>query len=137
MEKIIHQIWIGPYNIPEKERVFADNIKSAHPDFTYIFWDHIPQLPYELQRLVDLYTSLKHWVHIADLLRYYLVNEHGGIYIDCDYQLLSPISNLRLEEHEGFDLLTTLNSVYRVEPMFDALPGVQEKHSIKIEEDEQ
>jgi len=43
----------------------------------------------------------------------------------------------RMEEHEGFDILTTLNSVYRVEPMFDALPGVQEKHSVKIEEDGQ
>lgn len=102
MEKIIHQIWIGPYNLPDKERMFADHIRSAHPDFTYMFWDHVPQLPDELQRLVDYYTSLKHWVHIADLLRYYLVNEHGGIYIDCDYQLLNPIINLRLEEHEGF-----------------------------------
>jgi len=43
----------------------------------------------------------------------------------------------KLEEHEGFDILTTLNSVYRVEPRFDALPGVQEKHSVKIEEDGQ
>jgi hypothetical protein len=42
-----------------------------------------------------------------------------------------------IEEHEGFDILTTLNSVYRVEPIFDALPGIQEKHSVKIEEDGQ
>ena len=35
-----------------------------------------------------------------------------------------------LEEHEGFDLLTTLNSVYKVEPLFAAIPGTQEEYSI-------
>ena len=39
-----------------------------------------------------------------------------------------------LEEHEGFDILTTLNSVYRVEPIFTSLPGTQEKHSVTIVE---
>jgi hypothetical protein len=34
------------------------------------------------------------------------------------------------EEHEGYDLLYTLNSVYKVTPIFSAIPGVQEKYSI-------
>jgi hypothetical protein len=39
-----------------------------------------------------------------------------------------------MEEHEGYDLLLTLNSVYKVEPIFgDAIPGIQEKYSIKID----
>ena len=39
-----------------------------------------------------------------------------------------------MEEHEGYDLLLTLNSVYKVEPDFDAIPGIQEKYSIRIED---
>jgi hypothetical protein len=34
------------------------------------------------------------------------------------------------EEHEGYDLIYTLNSVYKVTPIFSAIPGVQEKYSI-------
>ena len=34
------------------------------------------------------------------------------------------------EQHEGYDLLYTLNSVYKVTPIFSAIPGVQEKYSI-------
>ena len=38
----------------------------------------------------------------------------------------------KIEEHEGYDLLTTLNSVYKVEPIFNAIPGTQEKYSVKV-----
>jgi len=34
------------------------------------------------------------------------------------------------EEHEGYDLIYTLNSVYKVTPIFSAIPGAQEKYSI-------
>ena len=37
-----------------------------------------------------------------------------------------------MEEHEGFDLLRTLNSVYKVEPIFTTLPGMQEKYNLKL-----
>ena len=36
------------------------------------------------------------------------------------------------EEHEGYDLLYTLNSVYKVTPNFTAITGVQEKHSLTV-----
>ena len=38
-----------------------------------------------------------------------------------------------MEQHEGFDLLLTLNSVYKVEPVIIAIPGIQEKYSVKID----
>lgn len=37
------------------------------------------------------------------------------------------------EQHEGYDLLYTLNSVYKVTPIFSAIPGVQEKYSVNLE----
>lgn len=39
------------------------------------------------------------------------------------------------EEFEGYDLLHTLNSVYKVTPIFIAIPGVQEKYSLTLEKD--
>ena len=38
-----------------------------------------------------------------------------------------------MEEHDGFDLLLTLNSVYKVEPVIIAIPGIQEKYNVKID----
>lgn len=38
-------------------------------------------------------------------------------------------------ECEGYDLLHTLNSIYKVTPNFVAIPGVQEKYSVTLESD--
>lgn len=37
-----------------------------------------------------------------------------------------------MEEHEGYDLLRTLNSIYKVEEIFISLPGMQEKYNLKL-----
>jgi len=36
------------------------------------------------------------------------------------------------EQHEGYDLLYTVNSIYKVTPIFSAIPGVQEKYSFNL-----
>lgn len=133
MEKIIHQIWIGPYELPERELAFSNKIKEAHPDFEYVFWDKIPQLPSELQILVDYYTLNKQWILIADLLRYYIINEYGGIYIDCDYELINSIHSLNLQNYRGFLPLhynpeeTICNSVFGFEKNHPIINAVCQK----------
>jgi hypothetical protein len=39
-----------------------------------------------------------------------------------------------IKECEGYDLVYTLNSIYKLEPIITSIPGVQEKHSVKINE---
>lgn len=43
----------------------------------------------------------------------------------------------KIEEKEGYDLVHTLNSVYKVTPVFASIPGVQEKYSVKVENQEE
>jgi hypothetical protein len=104
MEKIIHQIWLGPYSIPSKEKEFSNKIKEIHPSWDYIFWnnENLPKLPLELQELVSHFEKNKKWVNIADLYRYYIIAEYGGLYIDCDYGILNSLDSLQLEKYEGF-----------------------------------
>ena len=37
------------------------------------------------------------------------------------------------EECEGYDLLHTINSIYKVTPYFVSIPGVQEKHLLTLD----
>lgn len=39
---------------------------------------------------------------------------------------------LEIEEHEGYSLLKTLNSTYKVEPQIVSIPGTQQKYSVEI-----
>lgn len=41
------------------------------------------------------------------------------------------------EEHGGYDLLYTLNSIYKVTPNFISIPGVQEKYPLTLEKDDE
>ena len=63
-------------------------------------------------------------------------NEHQCFLILFGDRFFNTSQVLEIEEHEGYDIATTLNSTYRVEPIFSAIPGVQEKHSVKLEDSE-
>lgn len=104
MEKIIHQIWVGPYCPPEREKKWADNIRAAHPDFEYVFWHNgnLPRLPEQLNKIVAKLDARKKWESVADVFRYWIVNELGGIYIDIDYELLHALHDLELHRYDGF-----------------------------------
>ena len=60
-------------------------------------------------------------------------NEHQCFLIVQGDRFWNTSQVTAIEEKEGYDLATTLNSIYKVEPMFTAIGGVQEKHSVVIE----
>ena len=62
-------------------------------------------------------------------------NEHQCFLIIEGDRFFNTSQVLVLEEKEGHDLAYTVNSVYKVEPVIEAISGVQEKHSVKIEEE--
>jgi hypothetical protein len=104
MEKIIHQIWLGPYEMPDRDKTFCEKVKQMNPDYEYVFWnnDNLPPLPDKLRDLKDIFISNKDWVVIADMLRLHVVHEYGGIYLDCDYEMFESFSSRKLHERDGF-----------------------------------
>lgn len=112
MEKIIHQIWIGPYKITERDKQFAHNVKMMNPDYEYIFWDNdnLPELPERLVELKNIFLEQKCWVCIADMMRLFVVYKYGGIYMDCDYEQFKPFSTLNLDDKEGYIHLNHWNT---------------------------
>ena len=61
-------------------------------------------------------------------------NEHQCFLILFGDRFFNTSQVTAIEEHEGYDIATTLNSTYKVEPIFSSIPGVQEKHSVKLED---
>lgn len=61
-------------------------------------------------------------------------NHHCCLFVNYGDRWFHTSEVRKQEEHEGYDLLHTLNSVYKVTPNFVAIPGEKEKHSLKLEE---
>jgi hypothetical protein len=62
-----------------------------------------------------------------------LSNESCALFVDDGPDRWFHTSEVqKQEECEGYDLLHTLNSIYKVTPNFISIPGVQKKYSLTL-----
>jgi hypothetical protein len=64
-------------------------------------------------------------------------NEHQCFLIIKGDKFFNTSQVVEIEEHEGYDLAHTLNSIYKVEPVITAISGIQEKHLVEVENPKQ
>lgn len=85
---IIHGIWLGGDPLPERWRRCWESWGEYHPHWQQRLWG-----PESLPRDFDFYgaTDLR---QCADILRYQLILEHGGFYVDMDFECLRPIDKI-------------------------------------------
>lgn len=61
-------------------------------------------------------------------------NEHQCFLIIKGARFFNTSQVLEIDEQEGHDLAHTVNSIYKVEPVIEAIPGIQEKYSVGVED---
>jgi len=94
--KIIHQIWIGSKPAPTK---LMDTWKDKNPDFTYIRWNEK-----EIKKRKLLLTCLNKINEIeeingqADIIRWEILYEYGGVFLDADSICIEPIDNILMSK---------------------------------------
>jgi mannosyltransferase OCH1-like enzyme len=86
IEKVLHQIWIGPHPKPDLYmNTFAGDYIAKYPEYRYEFWNEGRIDALEMpQRVRDIYTSEPTLFGKADIARLVILYNHGGIYIDAD-----------------------------------------------------
>lgn len=89
--RVIHQIWLGG-PLPDRYRRFADGWREIHPEWTYRLWDD-SDVPASLKN-GRAFHSTSSLAQKADILRYEIINKHGGVYIDCDFEAIQPLDSL-------------------------------------------
>jgi mannosyltransferase OCH1-like enzyme len=103
IDKVIHQIWIGHHEIPQREKDFAEEIKQKHPDYQYHFWtdQNLPSIPESLKPMYDAMYARLDYVYCADMLRWLVVLQYGGFYLDIDWQYIKNLNDLNIEHRDG------------------------------------
>lgn len=106
MEKIIHQIWVGPFEMPDREKRFVQKVKDMNPSYQHIFWtnENVPELPKNTKAIYDALGRAKDYAHQADVLRVYLVKMYGGIYLDVDFDCINGFEGKGFEQFQGMYL---------------------------------
>ncbi len=99
--KIIHQLWIGPKTQPTK---FMDTWKNKHESegFEYIRWTEqefkkrgfVSKLEHKLDDMSEINGK-------ADILRWELLYQYGGVFVDADAYCIEPVTYL-VEKYKAF-----------------------------------
>lgn len=90
--KRIHQIWLGS-KLPLEYKRYTETWKTFHPNWEYRLWtlDDLKDVEISKQDIFDRATS---WAMKSDILRYEILRQYGGLYIDTDFECLHPFDNL-------------------------------------------
>lgn len=88
--KTIHYVWFGNDPVPDKFQRFIDGWHEKMPDWKFIRWNEhtcdIGGSPYA----VEAYRAGK-LAFTSDYLRFKILYENGGIYLDTDEEVLQSL----------------------------------------------
>jgi mannosyltransferase OCH1-like enzyme len=93
--KIIHQTW-KTKNIPKEFQAFCKKIKIIFKDFEYILWtdeDNRNFIKEKFGWFLPIYDGYKKNIERVDAVRYFILYEYGGIYMDLDYMVRTNFYN--------------------------------------------
>ena len=111
--KILHRIYFGFDGQPDPFMRYLKTWEEQLPDFTIMHWN-ASNLPMDSNEYVrELYQKKDH-AFLSDYFRWYVLREHGGVYLDADVEIV----NGRLFAQ----LVDELNAATK----FDAFIGIDE-----------
>ncbi len=90
--KVIHQIWLGG-TLPEKYKNWVESWKKYHPGWEYKLWTDEDVKHLTLYNR-ELYDSLSNYGPKVDILRYEILYQFGGLYVDTDFECFKALDVL-------------------------------------------
>ncbi len=101
--KIIHYIWLGGKPLPKLIEKCMASWKKFCPDYEIKRWDE-SNLDLKLCPFIEQSLDAKKYAFAADVFRFEILKNEGGIYLDVDVELLKPLDDLlNLSCFTGFE----------------------------------
>lgn len=91
--KVIHYCWISGDPFPEKIQKCYDSWKRVLPDYEIVVWDYAKAHAIG-SKWVDQAIETKKYAFVADYIRFYVLYNYGGIYLDSDVEVLKSFNDL-------------------------------------------
>ena len=94
--KIIMQTW-KTTELPDKWKPSQSSIKKYMPDWKYVLMTDEMNRAFVEKQFFDFlpyYDDFPYPIQRADAVRYCWLYINGGLYLDCDFELLAPLDEL-------------------------------------------
>ena len=109
--KLIMQTW-KTNDLPERWKPTQISINKHMSQWQYVLMTDEMNRRFIIQHFPDFlsyYDSFPYPIQRADAIRYAWLYINGGLYLDCDFELLGPLDNLFTENYNLF-LLASSNA---------------------------
>ena len=94
--RLIHFFWIGDI-VPAMSYKLMQRAKDIHPGWIVKFWHGVPkEMPSDVKRIL---YSTKYLTCKSDVFRWWVLQEYGGIYLDCDIYCYRSFEPLLKNDH--------------------------------------
>ncbi len=118
MPRVVHWIWLGPKSFPRES---VENVRTwigKNPGWKFKFWtDRDRPLPcggmekivltdYPFPFLKKCYEESDNWGEKSDILRFEILFQEGGVYVDHDANCIKPFDDL----HQAYDFYCCLEA---------------------------
>jgi mannosyltransferase OCH1-like enzyme len=90
--KIIHQIWLGG-EVPTKYKRYMDSWKKFNPTWDYKLWTDKDVNDIFITKR-SIFDACQNQGMRSDILRYEILRQFGGIYVDTDFECIRPFDDL-------------------------------------------
>lgn len=90
--RILHQLWKSK-KLPWRWKHTTAAVKRWHPEWEYRLWDDEMINVYVQEHYPDFYpifSGFSRNIMRADVMRYILMHDFGGMYCDLDYEFIRP-----------------------------------------------
>ncbi len=88
--KIIHLAWVGPDPKPKMVLDCIESWKKFCPDYEIREWGRQAVIDMNNRFATEALENRK-WAFASDVLRLWVLREHGGLYMDSDLLVTAPI----------------------------------------------
>lgn len=95
--KKIHYCWFSENPIPDPLQKCIDSWKEKCPDYEIICWNEKNYDVNKRRYTAEAYANQKYGF-VADVARFDILYEHGGIYLDTDVELLKSLDEMLYQE---------------------------------------
>jgi hypothetical protein len=118
---VVHFIWLGPRAFPPES---VENVRAwmaLNPGWTFKFWTDRNREPpcegmeivqvkdFSFQKLGKCFEQSQNWGEKSDLLRYEILNQQGGVYVDHDVNCLKSFNGM----NHGYDFFCCLETPHQ------------------------
>ena len=83
--RLLHLIWVGPDNAPEFMRANVEGWAKLMPEWTLRVWTNADITTKEFpEKAVEIINKAIKGAQKADIMRYFIIEKYGGVYMDID-----------------------------------------------------